>query len=62
LALSDVTEFRYELVNEVPPLATESVLALKLDQPFMFARAFALSRRVVTPDDRPVVVSPADDH
>ena len=53
-ALADVTQVRYELVDEAPFMASEPVLVLRLDQPLMFARAYALSRRVVTPEDRPV--------
>ena len=51
----------HDLVNEIPPLARESVLALRLDRPFMFSRASALSLRAVMVEDRPVAIDLGDD-
>jgi hypothetical protein len=46
--LHDSTQFRYELIREIPPLLDGPVLALKLDQPFQFTHVYALVRRDVT--------------
>jgi hypothetical protein len=51
-----VTRLRYELVQETPPLASELMSALKLDRPFMFSQAYALSRRAVTREDQPIAI------
>jgi hypothetical protein len=56
-ALQETLALRYELVTEVPPLGTTAVRALKLDQPFQFTHAYALSRQDVTRSDAPTVVT-----
>jgi hypothetical protein len=55
--LDEETRLRYELVRETPPLASAPMKSIKLDRPFMFAYAYALTRPDVVAADMPAVVS-----
>jgi hypothetical protein len=51
------TQFHYELVTQVPPLADSPELTLILDKAFQFTRSYALVRRDVVDADRPTVIN-----
>ncbi|MFF5083783.1 hypothetical protein ACFY36_42605 [Actinoplanes sp. NPDC000266] len=53
----DVHELRYEVIEDVPPLAEGPMVALKLAEAYEGSSAYALSRRDVGPDDVPTVVA-----
>ncbi|XVV09047.1 hypothetical protein ACQP2X_29905 [Actinoplanes sp. CA-131856] len=55
----DVLELRYELVEDVPPLADSPMVVLKLSEPYEGSSTYALSRRDIGPDDVPTVVTEA---
>ncbi|XVU21850.1 hypothetical protein ACQPZJ_31870 [Actinoplanes sp. CA-054009] len=55
----DVHELRYEIVEDVPPLADGPMVVLRLAEPYEGSPVYALSRRDVGPDDAPTVVTGA---